>query len=166
MHIIHLIFGQGDELGILQMCARAFVLYFVTILLLRISGTRTFGKNSAFDNIVAIMLGAVLSRALVGASPFIPTIGACLVLVIMHRVLAMLSIYIKGLGRIIKGHETVLYKDGKILNENLKNSLLTDGDLMESVRLNANLNSLDKVEQIVMERSGQLSVVTKQPVKE
>jgi uncharacterized membrane protein YcaP (DUF421 family) len=153
------VFGTGDDLSSLQMGCRALVLYLIMVVLLRISGMRTFGGKSTFDNIIAIMLGAVLSRAVVGASPFVPTVSAGLILVLCHRLLGWMSIYIKGLGRYIKGEETVLYKDGQIKSQNLKRCLLTNGDLMESVRLTANLNSLEKVEQITMERSGRISVV-------
>ena len=154
-------FGTGDDLSSLQMSCRAFVLYLITFILLKISGLRTFGGKSTFDNIIAIMLGAVLSRAVVGASPFIPTVCAGLILVFSHRVLGWMSIYIKGLGKLVKGEETLLYKDGKFKTGNIKRCLLTNGDIMESVRLNANLNSLENVEEIIMERSGRISVVIK-----
>ena len=158
---IEFLFGTGDDLSSLQMGCRALVLYLITVVLLKISGMRTFGGKSTFDNIIAIMLGAVLSRAVVGASPFVPTVLAGLILVLSHRILAWMSMYIKGFGKVIKGEETLLYKNGQIEKENLKRCLLTNGDLMESVRLTANLNSLERVEQITMERSGRISVVIK-----
>lgn len=154
-------FGTGDDLSSLQMACRALVMYLITLVLLKISGRRTFGGKSNFDNIIAVMLGAILSRAVVGASPFIPTVCAGFILVISHRLLGWLSIYIKGFGRWIKGEETLLFKNGKFEPGSLKKCLLTDGDLMENVRLNANVNSLEKVKEIIMERSGRVSVVLK-----
>ena len=38
------------------MSARAFVVYFIALLLIRISGKRTFGKKSAFDITITIVL--------------------------------------------------------------------------------------------------------------
>lgn len=154
-------FGTGDDLSSPQMAFRALVMYLITLGLLKISGRRTFGGKSNFDNIIAIMLGAILSRAVVGASPFIATVCAGLVLVLLHRLLGWLSIYMAGLGRWIKGEETLLFKDGKFIPGSLKKCLLTDGDLMENVRLNANVNDLNKVKEITMERSGRVSVVLK-----
>ncbi|QKG54038.1 hypothetical protein [Hymenobacter sp. BRD67] len=53
-----------------QMTTRSVIVFFVALALLRLSGKRTFGGSTAFDMVVKIMLGAVLSRAVVAASPF------------------------------------------------------------------------------------------------
>jgi len=161
MYLIYYLFGEGADLNVLQMSVRALLFYTVATLLVRIAGMRAFGKKSAFDTIIVIMLGAVLSRAVVGASPIFPTIAAGLVFAIAHRFLAILSIRVKGLGKIIKGTERVLYKDGIIYHDNMRKSLITDGDLMEGVRLNTGLNSLAEVKEVYMERSGQISVIKK-----
>jgi hypothetical protein len=44
------------------------------------AGLRTFAKQSTFDNIIVILLGAVLARGVVGASPFWSTVGASVVM--------------------------------------------------------------------------------------
>ncbi|MDB5014216.1 MAG: hypothetical protein JWQ25_2418 [Daejeonella sp.] len=154
-------FGEGKELTALQMGCRALVVYFITLILLKVSGIRTFGKKTAFDNIIIIMLGAVLSRAIAGASPFFATMCAGFVMALSHRVLGWLSLYFQPLGKFVKGKESILYQNGEIIHKNLKRNLLTDGDLMESVRLSANINSLEQVETVYMERNGQISVVMK-----
>lgn len=46
------LFGEGKDLNTLQMSCRAAVSFFVALLLIRIAGQRTFGKGSAFDNVV------------------------------------------------------------------------------------------------------------------
>jgi heme A synthase len=63
--------GEGKELTILQMSVRAFAMFIIYVVLIRIAGLRTFAKQSTFDNIIVIMLGAVLARGVVGASPFL-----------------------------------------------------------------------------------------------
>jgi uncharacterized membrane protein YcaP (DUF421 family) len=92
MHLIHMLFGTGKDLNSLQMVCRAIVSFLITLLLIRIAGIRTFGKRSAFDNVIVIMLGSIFSRVVVGASPFVPTTLACLAFVLVHWLLGWISV--------------------------------------------------------------------------
>src|SRR5437868_2805879 len=107
--IIYKLFGEGKELNALQMADRAFVMFFITLALIRISGMRAFGSKSAFDNIIAIMLGAILSRPVVGASDFFPTIVAGFVLAAIHKILALISVNNATISHLIKSKERSLY---------------------------------------------------------
>jgi uncharacterized membrane protein YcaP (DUF421 family) len=159
------IFGEGKDLTVWQMSARAIVVYFMAMALIRISGKRTFAKNTGFDTIIQIIFGAVLSRAIVGASPFVPTIGTCLSLVLLHRLLAWLSIKNQNIEHFFKGDRVILFEKGEVNQENLNKSLMTKDDLMCDVRLKANTNTYDDVDTIFRENTGQLSVIKKQPKK-
>jgi uncharacterized membrane protein YcaP (DUF421 family) len=161
MHVINIIFGEGRDLNSLQMGCRALVMFFVMVALIRIAGMRTFGKKSAFDHAIVIMLGAILSRAVVGVSPMVPTLAATLVLAFTHRFVAWLSVYNKTVGSIFKGKKILLYKSGRFNRENMKHSFISEEDLMEGVRLEINSGSLESVEEIFMERTGELSIVLK-----
>lgn len=161
MNIIEELFGSGKDLSSLQMGCRTIVIFFVTLILIHLSGMRSFGKKSAFDNIIVIMLGAILSRAVTGASAFLPTLAASVVLVLVHRLLAWLSLYSKTISLFAKGKSRSLFKEGQINHKNMKRSLLSDSELLEAARLNTNENSLNNVNEIFIEGSGQLSVVEK-----
>ena len=161
METIYQIFGEGKDLSVTQMCCRAVVVYFISLVLIRISGRRTFGKRSAFDNTLAIILGAILSRAVVGASPFVPTVTCSLILVVLHRALAWASIKSKWVSRMIKGDKIELYKNQEISRNELSRSLMSEDDLMSDVRLKGSTNSLNDIEEINMETSGEVSVVKK-----
>ncbi|MBS7566044.1 DUF421 domain-containing protein [Mucilaginibacter sp. Bleaf8] len=161
MEWIDVLFGEGKDLNVLQMCSRALMVFFIALLLIRLSGRRTFGKRSAFDNTLAIILGAVLSRAVAGASPFIPTVCCSLLLVLLHRLLAWLSVKNEWINRLLKGDTIPLYKDGEIKQDNLSRSLVSRQDIMSDLRLKANTNSLTDVDEINMETSGEVSVIKK-----
>src|ERR1700761_6841838 len=104
----HIIFGEGKDLDSLQMMARAVLSFFLTLVLIRVAGIRTFGKKTPFDNVVVVMLGSIFSRVVVGASPFVPTALACLVFVLTHRFLAWISLYNDRIGALIKGEASTL----------------------------------------------------------
>jgi len=44
-------FGQGKDLNTLQMSCRGIVVFFIALLLIRISGRRSFGMHTPLDNI-------------------------------------------------------------------------------------------------------------------
>src|ERR1700722_5238940 len=123
---IHTIFGQGRDLNSLQMVCRAIISFFITLALIRIAGIRTFGKKTPFDNVITIMLGSIFSRVVVGASPFIPTTLACLAFVLIHRLLAWLSLYNDTIGGWIKGEASSLYADGQRNERNMRAARISE----------------------------------------
>src|SRR5690242_20328750 len=105
MDLISQLFGEGKELTALQMSMRGIVIFVIALLLIRISGRRSFGLSAPFDNIITILLGAVLSRAVVGASPFWPVVVCCLVIVLLHRLLGLLVSKSERFASLIEGNK-------------------------------------------------------------
>jgi len=161
MELLYQVFGKGKDLSTLQMCDRAIVIYFIALIMLRISGRRTFGKKTAFDNTIAIILGAVLSRAVVGASDFVPTVASSLALVLIHRGLAWATMRSKTIRHLLEGASIPLYKNGKLDKGNLTTSLICEDELTGNVRLNSNIGSIEEAREVYMEPSGEISVVKK-----
>lgn len=161
MPIIDYLFGHGKDLSIIQMSCRAFAMFFVTLILIRISGMRSFGSKSAFDNIIVLILGATLSRAVVGVSPAFPIIGAGLVMSLTHRLISNLSTHNKFIEKMVKGDEFILYKNGKIYSDNLDKCNISTSDLFEGIRYSGNINKLEEADEIYMEKAGHISVVKK-----
>ena len=155
------IFGSGEDLSPTQMAIRAFVMFFIALMLIRLAGMRIFGIKTAFDNILVIMLGAILSRGIVGASPFFSTVAAAAAMILVHKFLAWLAMKHEWVGKIVKGYRHSLYHDGEMREDNLRRTAVSKDDLMEGVRPEINKNSLDEVEQIFIEKTGEISVVKK-----
>src|SRR5688572_5325843 len=127
---------ENTDLNTLQICVRALVTFIVAIALLRIAGRRAFGMRSPFDNTIVILTGAILAKGVVGTVPYFSTVMACLVLAIAHRLFGYFSISSGRFGALVKGEKILLYHEGKIDESNMKRSLVTENDLMESVRIN------------------------------
>lgn len=155
------IFGKGEELGYMQISARAFAFFFFTLVLIRISGRRSFGMHAPFDNIIIVLLGSILSRAVVGASPFWPTTLCCLVITVLHRIVGRLSVKYSFIEKIIKGEKILLYQDNKIIEKKLFRSLVSQADIEEEIRLTFKQESYDKIKKIYMERCGRISIIEK-----
>jgi uncharacterized membrane protein YcaP (DUF421 family) len=156
------VFGEGRNLDTLQMTARAIVAFVAMLVLIRISGRRSFGQRSPFDSVVAVLLGATLSRAIVGASEVLPTSVACLALVLLHRALGWSCVHIPRFERIVTGRERVLYREGEFDVAEMSAALVTRSDVIESARRQLGTATLEGVEYAVLERNGEISLIRKQ----
>jgi len=156
------LFGEGKDLDTLQICARGFVVFIADFVMIRIAGRRSFGLRRPLDNIMTILLGAILSRAVVGASPFVPVMLVCLLIGILHRLFGWLTASYPALARFIEGEKITLYSDGKFINKNLRRAQAGREDVMEGVRKGALTDDLGKIDRIYMERNGEISALRKQ----
>jgi uncharacterized membrane protein YcaP (DUF421 family) len=162
MDLIEQLIGTGKELTVSQMTVRTILIFLFSLLLIRIAGKRSFGMRMPLDNVLTILLGAILSRAIVGASPFLPILCSAFMLTLLYRIFGGLAFYNKWIGKMVKGSSQVLYKDKKLMEENMKKSMITHHDLMEGVRISSNIDSLDKVDTVYEERNGEISVIKKE----
>ena len=154
MDTLFFLFGEGKDLNPLQAVMRAVVVFLLGLLLVRLSGRRSFGQRSPFDYVVAILLGATLSRAIVGASPFMTALSASLALVVLHRLLGWACVRSRALERFIAGHEREIYRDGRYDHAQMS-------DIQESARQKLGQWDLHGVEAVILERNGELSLVAK-----
>jgi uncharacterized membrane protein YcaP (DUF421 family) len=143
------------------MGARSIVVFLVALVLIRISGRRSFGQCSPFDSVVVILLGATLSRAIVGASPFVATVAASFVIVVCHRLLAWVCIRSSLLERLVGGVEREVFSNGEFNSREMNAALITPTDVQESVRQKTGSRSMNDVAAAILERNGEVSVIRK-----
>lgn len=151
--------GEGRDLDCLQMGTRGFVLFFVALALVRISGRRSFARRSAFDNIIVIILGAVLSRPIYGASPFWPVVTGSAVLVVVHRLVGLATACFPWVERWAKGKPYALWQAGRLDERAMLRNELSRGDLDAAARSQAHRDRFSDVAEIHVETSGELSIV-------
>ena len=161
MELLLDIFGKGEQLNVLQMSSRGALMFLIMLVLIRISGRRSFGMRTALDNIVAVSLGAIMSRAVVGASPFLPVVVCCLVIVLLHRGVGRLIAAGKSFSRLVEGEKILLFEDGVFLKQNMKKALVCEEDLMQGVRKSALTEDLNEIKKVYMERNGEISAIRK-----
>lgn len=161
MEIIEEVFGNGKELTAFQMSCRAVAVSLIAFVVIRISGRRSFGIGTPVDNITAILLGAILSRAIVGSSPFFPTIMAAFTIAVLHRLVGWLTVHNKRFGEILEGNKILLYEKGHFMEDNMKRALVCEEVIMQGIRKAVKTEKLDAVEKVYLDRSGEISVIKK-----
>ena len=151
-----------DDLAVWQMALRALIIYVVAIMLVRFGDKRFMGKNTAFDVILGIIIGSVLSRAITGNAPFFQTIGAGATLVGLHWLFAVTSYHSDWFGKFVKGGERLIIKDGEIQWENMSRSHISMKDLVSALYSEGKVTEPDEVKIARLERSGDISVIPRE----
>ncbi len=153
--------AKPEHLTILQVCLRGIVVFIVSLAMLRLSARRFLGRKTAFDVILLFILGSMLARAVNGSAPFVGTLAAGFVLVLFHRLIAVLSFHFHWFGKVVKGSEDLIIADGEMQSNAMRKSHLSKSDLMEDLRLRS-IDNPAQVREARLERSGDLSVLRKQ----
>lgn len=150
-----------DDLKSYQMVARAIIMFFSGLTLIRISGIRLLGKQSAFDHLTVLILGAIMGRGIVTNQSLGGTLLAALTIILLHRFIAWITYRSKKAGVIFKGEPIVLIKDNEDQEANMRKTNITRHDICESLRINLHTDDYDKIKDAYLERSGKISIVEK-----
>jgi uncharacterized membrane protein YcaP (DUF421 family) len=149
---------DNKEMNAGHMALRAIIVYIVTVAVVRLGKKRFMGQSTAFDLILGIMLGSVVSRAITGNAPMVPALAAAAVLIAMHSLFSAIAMRWHWFGGLIKGHAQVLVRDGKVQEREMRKAHMSDRDLWEDLR-GKGVSRLDEVAEGRLERSGNLSVI-------
>jgi uncharacterized membrane protein YcaP (DUF421 family) len=141
------------------MALRTILIYALTLAIVRLGSKRFLSDATAFDVIVGIMLGSIMSRAINGSAPFLPTLFAGAVLVGMHWLFAALAFRTDWFGSIVKGDPVLLVRDGEIQWPGMRRAGLSRRDLDEALRLQGNAPDVSKIRLAYLERNGRVSIV-------
>ncbi|WP_427306354.1 DUF421 domain-containing protein [Cupriavidus sp. H39] len=156
------VLGDGDDLAWWQAGVRAALVFAGTWALLRLAGRRAFAQKTSFDLCIVLLLGAVLSRAVVGATSFPVAFAAALVLVLLHRAVGWLSSRSPGFDRATAGDALDLMRSGELDRERIRGAMLTEEDLKANLRATLQTDSFDDLRRVVLERDGKVTFVRAQ----
>jgi len=155
---VDVIFGTMGHISGYQECARSALIFFYGLLLARVAGRRIFGRWSALDIVVSIVIGSNLSRAMTGTAPLVGTLAASTLLVGLHWVLARLVCRYAWLSHIIEGRAVLLASYGKPLAQSFHRRLVSKADLNEALR-QSGVTSLAATSCVTLEPSGKITVL-------
>ena len=160
MDMINQIFGtEVESLLWYQAAARAVLVYAIALMLVRVGEKRFMGKFTAFDVILGIILGSVISRAVNSSGSILPTLIASLMLVLLHWLMAVISYKSDNLGSLFKGNARLLVKDGDIQWDTMAKTHISRKDLEGQIRSEANTEDVSSIKKAYLERSGNISVI-------
>jgi len=151
---------SAEELEWYQMVLRGIVVYFIALTYLRVAGMRSISNGSAFDFVITITLGGILSRAISGHYPFFPTLITALVMALCHRMIALISFKSDFARKLVDGKPVLLFKEGVFMEKSLSLHSIHRADLDRTLR-EGGIDDYTKVKSIWYEVDGKISVVKK-----
>lgn len=145
-----------QELG--MTAARGLLVYAVMLVVIRVLGKRTVGNFTAFDLLVALMLGEVVDEIIYGDVTVAQGMVAILVLAAAKYVTAWLTYWKHGLNRLLEGSPTELVKHGEMVREGMRSELMNEQEVFAALRLQG-VSDMREVKTALMETDGQVSVI-------
>lgn len=142
---------------------RALIGFVAAWALFKLGKKRFLKRGSAFDALIAIMVGAVMGRGIVEGEHFLPSVAAGAVIVAAHWAFAWLSHRGDGLTDFIEGRERRLMTDGVIDRRQMARALISEQDLIQALRLRTGEEDLGRVEAAWQEKSGEISLRLRPP---
>ena len=140
---------------------RTFILYFLIIVALRLTGKRQLGDLEPSELVVTIMISELAAVPMQDyAIPILSGIIPILTLVSLELIISCISYKSVKFRSVICGRPALIIKDGKIIQSEMKKARLTLDELTESLRQWAVVD-IQKVQYGILETNGQLSVIQK-----
>ncbi|MCA0392734.1 MAG: DUF421 domain-containing protein [Proteobacteria bacterium] len=138
---------------------RALMVYFVLMLMIRLSGKRSMGQFTSFDILLVVLLGNAVQNALLGEDASVG--GGMLLaatLIVLNWVVGWLSARSPRVERWVEGVPVLLARDGNVYRDVLRRELISHEDFQKAMRESGCLE-LDNIRLAVLETNGQISIV-------
>lgn len=135
------------------------VLYAAVIGLTRLMGLRSFAKMSAFDFATTVAIGSLFGTAIATRDPSVAVaLVAFAGLYAGQKTMALVRKRVPDAQKLIDNEPLLLMDGPEILHENLRRANVTEDDLRAKLR-EANVLRWDQVRAVVLETTGQISVL-------
>ncbi len=137
---------------------RALGVYALLLGVIRVLGKRTVGNFSAFDLLVAMMLGEVVDEIIYGNVGVAQGSVAIFTIAGLEYVNSWVSFASPRAARILEGQPTPIVRSGQLLREGMRKERLNEDDVMAALRLEG-IDDLAQVRLATVETDGEVSVL-------
>ncbi|MFD3447647.1 DUF421 domain-containing protein [Microbacteriaceae bacterium 4G12] len=140
---------------------RSFSVLIILFLLTKMLGKRQISQLSLFEYVGGITIGDIAAEIATGLEQnYLHGLFSMLVFSFIPFIAGIVALKNKKIRNFVEGKATVVIKDGKVLEDNLKKEKYTIDELLELLRKKDVFNMAD-VEFAVLESAGELNVLLK-----
>jgi uncharacterized membrane protein YcaP (DUF421 family) len=138
--------------------ARAAAVYVLMLIVIRALGKRTVGNFSAFDLIVALMLGEVVDEIIYGDVRFIEGTVAVVAIGALAYADAWLAYFDHGMEAVLEGKPSIVVRDGEFDRKGMRSERMNEKDVLGHLR-EQGIHDMREVHLAVVEHDGTVSVL-------
>jgi len=146
------------ETPLLELIARGAFLFILFMVLFRVLPRRTGGELAPMDLVFLLLITEAASNSMGGYESLADGMVVILTMVALNYIANRLSFAMPWFERMMEHAPLQIIKNGQTIPRNLKKELLTDDELMGSLRLNG-IDDISQVRGAWIEGDGRLSVV-------
>jgi len=147
-----------DAHELLMTALRGLAVYVLVLAVIRVLGKRTVGNFTAFDLLVALMLGEVVDEMIYGDVNFAQGAVAILVIAGAKYATAWVSYASPKMNGILEGKPTAIVRDGELVARGLRHELMHEREVFAGLRLHG-VSDMREVKLALMEVDGEISVL-------
>ncbi len=142
---------------------RGVAIYFILLVILRVSGRRTLGQMTTFDFVLLLIIAETTQQALLGEDFSLTNAGLLIVtLIAVDIALSLLRERWPRLNGLIEGLPLILVEDGRPIKERVDQSRVGEEDILAAARESQGIERMEQIKYAVLERNGGISIIPKQ----
>jgi uncharacterized membrane protein YcaP (DUF421 family) len=147
-----------DPNELMLTAARAAAVYVFMLIVIRALGKRTVGNFSAFDLLVALMLGEVVDEIIYGDVRFIQGAVAIVAIGALAYADSWIAYWDHGMEAVLEGKPTIVVKDGEFVRDGMRAERMNEKDVLGQLR-GEGIHDMREVHLAVVEHDGSVSVL-------
>ncbi len=142
---------------------RGATIYFVLLIIIRLSGRRTLGETTTFDLVLLLIIAETTQQALLGED-FSITNSVLLITTLIGIDIAIshLKTRFRYVDKIIDGVPMILVENGRPLHWRLRKSRMDELDVLSAARRLRGLERMDQIKYAVLEADGSISIIPRE----
>lgn len=142
---------------------RAVFLYIFVIIVMRMMGKREIGQLQPYELAITLIISELVTLPMENTGiPLVSGIIPVLVITFTQMLLSFITTKSQFMQDLISGTYTIIIENGNLIEKNMLKQKYTIVELLEQLRLNG-VSKISDVQYAILETSGQLSVILKEP---
>lgn len=136
--------------------------YFVLLLTMRLLRRRPGSQMTVFEFVLIFLMGGVIIAATMGQDRSLTNATCAVILVaLLHCFVSFLRTRWRVIEKLVDGSPLILYRNGEWQAEAMHQMKLSPDDVLAAARTKG-LRNLDTIRYVVLERNGQISLLSNQ----